>query len=250
MDNFLPGPDAPPYPYLVIRCYPAVHSLRPLPPELSREELVDLAQQTMERLGCRFRMCVVFAPADALYLELDGSVHASTFVPFADLTMSLKDPDPTEPNGLVDSSSTRSLAGNTTSRRDPMSGKSRRARTRAKVVRPMVALVPERRRSTGEIRLTRNHLALLKGLIDRPRATALSRVDFARAGYPHLKRYDEYVVLGNLYHAISRLPSRWVASRRVGNRIEYRLRPRGRAIVEGQVPAIVDGLGPYAPGRK
>ena len=240
MDNFLPGPGTPPYPYLVIRCYAAVHSLRPLPPELSREELVALAQQTMERLGHRFRMCVVFAPADALYLELDGSVHPSSFVPFADLTISLEDPDPTEPNGTRKS----------TPRPDPMPGKTRRARTREKVVRPRVPIVTERKRSTGEIRLTRNHLALLKGLIDRPRATALSRVDFARAGYPHLKRYKEYLVLGNLYHAISRLPSRWVASRRVGNRIEYRLRPRGRAIVEGQVPAIVDGLGPYAPGRK
>jgi hypothetical protein len=53
-----------------------------------------------------------------------------------------------------------------------------------------------------------------------------------------------------LYHAIARLPITWVARKVVGNRVEFRLRPRGRAIIYGQVPAFIVGVGPYAPRQR
>ena len=37
------------------------------------------------------------------------------------------------------------------------------------------------------------------------------------------------------------------AAKRAGNRIEFRLLPRGRAILEGQVLVHVRGVGPYVP---
>jgi hypothetical protein len=37
--------------------------------------------------------------------------------------------------------------------------------------------------------------------------------------------------------------------RREGNRKVFTLRLRGRAILDGKVPARIRGIGPYVPGR-
>jgi hypothetical protein len=41
----------------------------------------------------------------------------------------------------------------------------------------------------------------------------------------------------------------WVHWKRKGRCIVYTLRPRGRAILDGEVPARIFGFGPYLPGR-
>jgi hypothetical protein len=97
--------------------------------------------------------------------------------------------------------------------------------------------------------LTHNQLVLLQGLLDRPRGVARSRRDLARAALPYVKRFRPALPsYWSLYHASDNLPGEWVARRRVGNRIEFRLRPRGRAILDGRVgPIRLRGFGAWAP---
>lgn len=69
--------------------------------------------------------------------------------------------------------------------------------------------------------LTPNRLALLLGLLDRPRGIASSRRDLARAGLPYIKRFrHDLTSYWTLYHASVRLPKEWVARRRLSGRIE------------------------------
>ena len=110
----------------------------------------------------------------------------------------------------------------------------------------------EPRLKTGALILTHNQLAFLQGLFDRPRGVARSRRELVAAAAPYARRLRmrgsglrDGFSYSCLYKAVRNLPGAWVERRRAGNRIEFRLRPRGRAILEGLVPAHVRGFGPY-----
>lgn len=101
--------------------------------------------------------------------------------------------------------------------------------------------------------LTHNQIAFLQGLFDRPRGVARSRRDLVAAATPYviqLRARGRGIRSGFsyscLYKSVRNLPSAWVARRRVGNRIEFRLLPKGRAVIEGRAGAIrVRGVGPW-----
>ena len=89
------------------------------------------------------------------------------------------------------------------------------------------------------------HLAILQGLLDRPRGTAASRWDCLVVAIPYIPRYAHSASLWAMYRAVALMGRRgWVSQKRVGNRVEFSLTPRGRAIVEGDIPARFDG-GPH-----
>ena len=56
-------------------------------------------------------------------------------------------------------------------------------------------LRPEPRTATGEILLSRSHLALLHGLLDRPDCTAPSYLDWERAALPYLRRFTPHATI-------------------------------------------------------
>jgi len=97
--------------------------------------------------------------------------------------------------------------------------------------------------------LTHNQLAFLQGLLDRPRGVARSRRDLVRAALPYVKRFRPHLPsYWSLYHASANLPADWVARLRVGHRIEFRLLPKGRAILEGRAGSVrLRGIGPWVP---
>lgn len=102
---------------------------------------------------------------------------------------------------------------------------------------------------TGRVLLTYNQLAFLQGLLDRPRGIARSRRDLVAAATPHVRAYrsSREVSYSCLYKAVRNLPAVWVARRRAGRRIEFRLLPRGRDILEGRELVHVRGFGSYVP---
>ena len=94
----------------------------------------------------------------------------------------------------------------------------------------------------GSVNISRNHLVLLQGLLDRPAATALGRWDCDRAARPYIRRYrGDTESNWILYHAIDWLPACWAERKRRGRYMSYRLRQRGREILDGRVPAKVSG---------
>jgi hypothetical protein len=105
------------------------------------------------------------------------------------------------------------------------------------------------------ITLTHNQLAFLQGLLDRPGGMARSRRDPVDAATPYVIQLRASggtprpgFSYSCLYKAARNLPLEWVERRRAGNRVEFRLRPRGRAILAGRVgPIHVRGIGPWAP---
>jgi len=101
----------------------------------------------------------------------------------------------------------------------------------------------------GRVLLTHNQLAFLQGLLDRPHSVARSRRDLIGAATPHVRAYrtSGQVSYSCLYKAVRNLPAVWVARRRAGNRIEFRLLPRGRDILEGRELVQVRGFGSYVP---
>src|SRR4051794_1005628 len=106
----------------------------------------------------------------------------------------------------------------------------------------------EPRLKTGALLLTHNQVAFLQGLLDRPRGRARSRRDLVRAALPYVKRFRPNLPsYWSLYHASVNLPFVWVTRMRVGNRIEFKILRRGRAILEGRLSAHVRGVGPYVP---
>jgi hypothetical protein len=109
---------------------------------------------------------------------------------------------------------------------------------------------PERRTWDGAVLLTHNHIAVLQGLLDRPGGRAPSKRDLVAAALPYVCRYRRGVAYpAGIAHSIARLPSSLVHWRREGNRKVFTLRPRGRAILDGKLPARIRGIGPYVPGR-
>lgn len=108
----------------------------------------------------------------------------------------------------------------------------------------------ERLCKDGSINISRNHLVLLQGLLDRPNATAIGRWDWVAAARAYIRRYRGSTESNwILYHAIDWLPNRWVERQRRGRYKAYRLLERGREILEGRVPARVSNRYPYIPGE-
>jgi hypothetical protein len=106
----------------------------------------------------------------------------------------------------------------------------------------------EPRTREGGALLTRNHLAFLQGLLDRPGGRCRSQKDLIQAAWPYVARYrGSEPSWWCVQKATRTLPAVWVSRRRRGNRLEFRLLARGRAIVTGKVPARVRGMGPWAP---
>jgi hypothetical protein len=111
-------------------------------------------------------------------------------------------------------------------------------------------MYPERRRRDGAVLLTHNHISLLQGLLDRPGGRALSKRDLIDAARPYIKRYRGSVPSWwTTYRSTNTLHPSWVYWKRKGNRIEFRLTPRGRGILDGKVRAHVLGHGAYVPAK-
>ena len=112
--------------------------------------------------------------------------------------------------------------------------------------RPRAGTGPQTR--YGAALLTRNHLAFLQGLLDRPGGRCRSQKDLIQAAWPYVARYR-----GNepswwcIKKATRTLPLAWVSRRHRGNRLEFRLLARGRAIATGAAPAWIRGMGAWTP---
>jgi hypothetical protein len=108
----------------------------------------------------------------------------------------------------------------------------------------------ERLDREGAVLLTHNHISLLQGLLDRPGACALSKWDLIAAAQPYIKRYrGQLPSWWTTYRATYTLNPSWVHWKREGSRLVFRLLPRGRAILDGHVPARILGVGRHVPGR-
>lgn len=109
---------------------------------------------------------------------------------------------------------------------------------------------PERLARDGAVLLSHNHLSLLQGLLDRPGARAISKRDLIAAARPYVVRYRTVPPSWwTMNLATYTLHPSWVHWRRERGRLVYRLLPRGRAIVEGVVPARILGIGLYGSGK-
>ena len=111
--------------------------------------------------------------------------------------------------------------------------------------------VPERLTRDGAVLLSHNHISLLQGLLDRPGGRAASKRDLIAAAQPYIRRYrPNPPSWWTVNLATYTLNPAWVDWKRQGNRIVFTLRPRGRAILEGEVPARIIGVGPYVPASR
>jgi hypothetical protein len=110
---------------------------------------------------------------------------------------------------------------------------------------------PEPRTREGAPLLTHNHLAFLQALLDRPRGRARSSKELVQAAWPYVARYRGSEPSWSCIEKATRtLPPVWVSRHRRGNRLEFRLLARGRAIVTGEVRARVRGMGPWTPQER
>ena len=108
---------------------------------------------------------------------------------------------------------------------------------------------PERLSRDGAVLMSHNHISLLQGLLDRPHGRAESRRDLIAAAQPYVVRYRwRAPSWWTMCLATYTLNPSWVHWRREGSRLVYMLLPRGRAILEGKVPARILGVGMYVPG--
>ena len=106
----------------------------------------------------------------------------------------------------------------------------------------------EPRTRDGAALLTHNQLAFLQGLMDRPAGRSRTKKDLIQAAWPYVARYrGREPSWSCIEKAVRHLPAVWVSRRRRGNRLEFRILARGRAIVTGDVPARVRGMGPWTP---
>ena len=109
---------------------------------------------------------------------------------------------------------------------------------------------PEPRTKAGEILLSHNHLCLLHGLYDRPAGTAPTTNDWVTSALPYVRMFrhlpSEYTLRGS----IARMHRGWVETTRHGRRRQWSLTPRGRAILQLEVPARIRGHGKYAGMRE
>jgi len=110
--------------------------------------------------------------------------------------------------------------------------------------------VPERYYPCGSLSLSRYHLALLQGLLDRPDGAVIGVREFVVAAWPHGHRFTKPgQSLDTAFRDLIRsLPTAWVARSRVGRLTRYQILPRGRDVVEGRIPARLAGRKRYQPG--
>jgi len=93
------SPDAR-YPYLVIRLMPAVYMPKPLRRHATRAQVIALGWKTMDKWKRKHRVCIVFGPNDALYLDPDGHASENSAIPSGGLGVHGADEQPTsEPGG-------------------------------------------------------------------------------------------------------------------------------------------------------
>lgn len=108
---------------------------------------------------------------------------------------------------------------------------------------------PERLSRDGAVLLSHNHISLLQGLLDRPGGRAESKRDLIAAAQPYVVRYrGRAPSWWTMNLATYTLHPSWVDWKRDGGRLVYTLRPRGRAILDGEVRARILGVGMYVPG--
>lgn len=94
-------------------------------------------------------------------------------------------------------------------------------------------------RPSGEVRLSRNDIALLNGLYDRPGCTATSRRDWTLAAYPYRLALGGQWSLESLRRATYSVHPAWVMEKDRARGTDYVLTVRGCAIVEQTVPAVL-----------
>jgi len=93
--------------------------------------------------------------------------------------------------------------------------------------------------------VTRNQLMLLHGLLDRPKAAAVSYVDWVDASMPYLRRFERQPPASRLFKSILRLPDEWVTRTKTGRGWRCQLTLRGSSLLDGSLPAHVFGHGTY-----
>jgi len=104
---------------------------------------------------------------------------------------------------------------------------------------------PERLTRDGAVIISHNHLCFLHGLLDRPSGVARSSRDLHRAALPYTIYFRSSLSLSCLAKASCTLNVLWVGREVVGNRIEWSLTERGRAMLTGMVRVRIPGFGEY-----
>ncbi len=100
---------------------------------------------------------------------------------------------------------------------------------------------PEPVNFDGDLIISKNDLALLQGLYDRPDCTVANCDDWLHAAYVHRVVLRGDWTMPTLRRAISKVHPAWVIRRKIGTRIQTTLSARGRAIVELEVRVRVRG---------
>jgi hypothetical protein len=104
----------------------------------------------------------------------------------------------------------------------------------------------EPRTKAGEVLLSHNHLCLLHGLYDRPDVTAMTTNDWIGASLPYTRLFRRHASAHCLRASIATIHLDWVETGRYGRRRQWSLTPRGRAILDLEVPTRIRGYGQYA----
>ena len=103
----------------------------------------------------------------------------------------------------------------------------------------------ERRTKDGAVLVTHNQLLLLHGLLDRPKAAAVTYVDWVDASMPYLRCFARHAPASRLFKSILRLPDEWVTRTKTGHCWRCQLTLRGWSLLDGSLPAQVFGHGTY-----
>jgi len=104
---------------------------------------------------------------------------------------------------------------------------------------------PEPMTRIGELLLSRNEIALLHGLYDRPDCTATSRTDWVLAARPYRDAIGGPWTLGSLRKATGNVHSAWITTTENGKLTHHTLSARGCAIIEREIPVSIRGYGRY-----
>lgn len=104
---------------------------------------------------------------------------------------------------------------------------------------------PERLTRNGAVIISHNHVCFLHGLLDRPYGVARSSRDLHRSALPYIAYFRSSASLSCLAKASCTLNALWIRQEVVGNRVEWSLTERGRAILTGMVKVRIPGYGEY-----
>jgi hypothetical protein len=103
----------------------------------------------------------------------------------------------------------------------------------------------ERLTRNGEVLVTRNHLALLHGLRDRPDGIASSRNDWIQAARPYFTRISTGDCNRKLLAATRTISRAWISASKSGRNSRIQLTDRGRSIAEGKLRYRIAGCSTY-----